>query len=179
MNIQNPILIENVLNQIDYDNLISSIPDPKSLEYQNGFSRYIASEKSLPILKEISIKLVPIARKIFKSENLLPTYSLFAHYEGPDASLYRHKDDNACTYTLDLCVYQKEIWPLFVEGVPYSLKPNQALAYYGNDQEHWREDFPNPSNNNVAMVFFHFAEPDHWYFVEGPEYLETHIRKKK
>jgi hypothetical protein len=29
---------------------------------------------------------------------------------------------------------------------------------------HWREDFPNPENQKVAMIFFHFVEPDHWWF---------------
>jgi hypothetical protein len=51
--------------------------------------------------------------------------------------------------------------------------PNQALAYYGNDQLHWREKFPNPEKNHVAMIFFHFAEPDHWYFTKGPDYLRV------
>lgn len=42
---------------------------------------------------------------------------------------------------------------------------------------HWREEFPGSKDDHVAMIFFHFAEPDHWYFVEGPNYLYTHIRK--
>jgi hypothetical protein len=47
------------------------------------------------------------------------------------------------------------------------------LAYYGNDQLHWREEFPNPETNHVAMIFFHFAEPDHWWFTKGVEYLQV------
>jgi hypothetical protein len=27
------------------------------------------------------------------------------------------------------------------------------------------------------MIFFHFAEPDHWYFKKGPSYLKV-IRKE-
>jgi hypothetical protein len=77
-----------------------------------------------------------------------------------------------------MCVYQVEPWDLFVDDKPYTLYPNQALGYYGNDQLHWREKFPNPENNHVAMIFFHFAEPDHWYFTKGPEYLYTNIRNK-
>jgi hypothetical protein len=75
-----------------------------------------------------------------------------------------------------MCVYQKHPWELWVEGKPYALHPNQALAYYGNDQEHWREAFPEPETNHVAMIFFHFAEPDHWWFTKGPSYLDV-IRK--
>jgi hypothetical protein len=76
-----------------------------------------------------------------------------------------------------MCVYQTEPWDLWVENKKYTLYPNQALAYYGNDQLHWREKFPNPGLQHVAMTFFHFAEPDHWYFTKGPNYLQV-IRKE-
>jgi len=177
MILKSPQLVENVLDKNDYKDLISNLSDYKTFEYQGGFSRYVAGEGRLPILKTLSEKLIPVARKYFESETLLPTYALFSHYEGPEASLYKHKDDNACTYTLDMCVYQGQPWDLFVEGIPYTLLENQALAYYGNDQMHWREEFPNPENNHVAMIFFHFAEPDHWWFTKGAGYLEV-IRGK-
>lgn len=170
-----PLLVNDVLSSEDYEVLTNAVSNPKSFEYQKGFSRYVVADNSLPILKKLAEKLIPVAREAFGSETLLPTYTLFAHYEGQDPvpSLYKHKDDNACTYTLDMCLYQTEPWDLWVENKNYTLYPNQALAYYGNDQEHWREKFPNPETNYVAMIFFHFAEPDHWFFTEGPEYLQV------
>lgn len=170
-----PQLVNDVLSIEDYEILTKAISNPKSFEYQESFSRYIVADNTLPVLGEIAEKLIPVARKAFGSDILLPTYTLFAHYEGQDPapSLYKHKDDNACTYTLDMCVYQTEPWDLWVEDKNYTLYPNQALAYYGNDQMHWREDFPSPETNHVAMIFFHFAEPDHWYFTKGPSYLDV------
>lgn len=170
-----PLLVNDVLSTEDYAILTNAVSNPKSFEYQGGFSRYVVADNSLPVLGEIANKLIPTARKAFGSDTLLPTYTLFAHYEGQDPapSLYKHKDDNACTYTLDMCVYQTEPWDLWVENKNYTLYPNQALAYYGNDQMHWREEFPNPESQHVAMTFFHFAEPDHWFFTKGPEYLEV------
>lgn len=170
-----PLLVNDVLSKEDYQRLRLSLENPKSFGYSAGFSRYCIDGNGLPILNELADKLIPIARKAFNSEGLLPTYTLFAHYEGqdPEPSLYKHKDDNACTYTLDMCVYQVEPWELFVEDKAYTLYPNQALAYYGNDQWHWREKFPSPETNHVAMIFFHFAEPDHWYFTKGPDYLRV------
>lgn len=172
---KDPLLVNDVLNTEEFTKLAHAVSDPKSFEYQAGFSRYVAADNRLPVLGEIAEKLIPVAREAFGSETLLPTYTLFAHYEGKDPapSLYKHKDDNACTYTLDMCVYQTEPWDLWVEDKNYTLYPNQALAYYGNDQMHWREEFPNPGSQHVAMVFFHFAEPDHWFFTEGPEYLQV------
>lgn len=170
-----PQLINNLLSNEDYSRLVASLGDPKKFGFDPGFSRYCVGDGGLPILKELLDKLTDTAREIFNSKTLLPTYALFAHYEGqnPTPSLYKHKDDNACTYTLDMCVYQKEPWDLFVEDKPYTLYQNQALAYYGNDQWHHREIFPNPETNHVAMIFFHYVEPEHWYYTKGPEYLEV------
>ena len=170
-----PILVDSLLNDEDYSRLLQSLDNPKSFGFDPGFSRYCIGDGGLPILGELADKLTETAREIFNSKTLLPTYTLFAHYEGqdPEPSLYKHKDDNACTYTLDMCVYQNEPWELFVEDKAYTLYKNQALAYYGNDQMHWREKFPNPETNHVAMIFFHFAEPDHWWFTKGVEYLQV------
>jgi hypothetical protein len=173
--LKTPIIVSDLLNSEEYQKLLTAVENPKRFEYSPGFSRYCTADAGLPVLKEIFYNLTSIARKTFDSETLLPTYALFAHYEGqdPEPSLYKHKDDNACTYTLDMCVYQVEPWDLWVDDKNYTLYPNQALAYYGNDQLHWREKFPNPETNHVAMIFFHFAEPDHWYFSKGPDYLEV------
>ena len=172
---KDPLLVNDILSPEDYAILTNAVSNPKSFEYQEGFSRYVVADNNLPLLAELANKLIPTARKAFGSDTLLPTYTLFAHYEGQDPvpSLYKHKDDNACTYTLDMCVYQNESWDLFVENKAYTLYPNQALAYYGNSQMHWREEFPNPETNHVAMAFFHFAEPDHWYFTKSPSYLRV------
>ena len=172
---KDPLLVNDVLSSEDYRILTNAVLNPKSFEYQEGFSRYVVADNNLPLLAELANKLIPTARKIFNSDTLLPTYTLFAHYEGQDPapSLYKHKDDNACTYTLDMCVYQNEPWDLWVDNKNYTLYPNQALGYYGNEQFHWREKFPNSETNHVAMIFFHFAEPEHWYFTKGPEYLKV------
>ncbi len=171
--VKDPMLVNSVFNETDFLRLTSLFKDPKSFEFQDGFSRWVAADNRIPELQHYAYLVTPLARSLFDSPTLLPTYTLFSHYEGPDARLHKHKDDNACTYTLDMCVYQKTPWDLYVEDVPYTLQPNQALAYYGNDQEHWREDFPNPETNHVAMIFFHFAEPDHWFFTKGFGYLNV------
>jgi hypothetical protein len=172
----NPLVINNFLGEEDYSNLLNSVKDPKKFEYQEWASRYIIGDNNVKFLNELANKLVPKAREVFKSDKLMHTYTMFAHYEklgNIEPSLYKHKDDNACTYTLDMCVYQVEPWDLWIEDKNYTLYPNQALAYYGNEQLHWREKFPNPDTNHVAMIFFHFAEPDHWWFTKGPEYLSV------
>lgn len=130
-------------------------------------------------LKYFHNMLTEFAREYFEEPDIQPSWCLLSLYEGENAKLWKHKDDNACTYHVNLCVLQKTPWDIWVEGKSYRLMENDALMTYGNDQEHWREDFPNPENNIVCNAFFFYCKPDHWYFTEGPEYLYTHIRNNK
>lgn len=173
--IKNPIILKELFSKEDYKILRNYLFNlEKKIEwYDKGFGRYHYNDE---IIKKYLDKLIPIAKKVFESETLVPSYSLFSHYEGDNPNLFKHVDDNACTYTIDMCVYQNEPWDLWVNNVPYKLNENEALAYYGNDQEHWREKFSNPDSHYVAMIFFHFVEPDHWWITKGPRYIDV-IRK--
>ena len=70
------------------------------------------------------------ARSIF-GQDVKPTYALWVTYKGFKANLPRHIDDNACTYTIDLCVSHDVQWPIYIEGKELLLEPNQAAVYYG------------------------------------------------
>lgn len=168
--IKSPIIIDKVFSENDYSILNENLfkMEKRKEWYDDAFGRYHYSSE---LISDYSKKLIPLAKQIFESQSLVPSYSLFSHYEGDRANLFKHKDDNACTYTIDMCVYQNQPWDIWVDNNAYTLNPNQALAYYGNDQEHWREAFPDPKNQYVGMIFFHFVEPDHWYLTEGPDYI--------
>lgn len=172
MNVQEPKIINELFSKEDFATLRDYLykKEKSKSSYKKDFGRYSFYD---PLIDDYANKITPFARKIFNSETLVPSYSLFSHYEGSEANLWKHVDDNACTYTLDLCVYQSEPWNLWVENKAYLLQENQALAYYGNDQLHWREEFPNKDSQYVAMIFFHFVEPDHWYITKGPGYLDV------
>ena len=174
MNIKEPIIIKDVFNEEDYKILKDYLLNKEKVNYEKDFGRYVFTDN---LIDEYSIKLIPLARDIFESKNLLPSYSLFAHYEGEEASLFKHKDNNACTYTIDMCIYQNKSWDLWVEGRPYTLGENEALCYYGEDQEHWREPIPDSKDQKVAMIFFHFVEPEHWWYAKGSNYIDV-VRMK-
>lgn len=176
--LESPTVVDKLFLDTDFEDLKNIFTDVYSYEFDTSFKRYTKTDaEDIRFQKYVEIATRK-AREIFKSETLLPTYSLFSHYQGVKPQLSKHKDDNACTYTLDFCLYQTGTWDLYVEDKAYTLNPNQALAYYGNDQLHWREEFPYGGSDYVAMIFFHFAEPDHWYFTKGPSYLSV-IRKVK
>lgn len=125
-----------------------------------------------PMLQKYHEMLLPLARKIFKSDTLLPTNALFAEYTKTGATLGHHYDANACTYTIDLCFYESHPWPLFVDGTPFYYAENEAVCFFGEEQEHWRETL-NEENIKIGLAYFHYVEPDHWFFTEGPNYVEV------
>lgn len=172
INIKNPEVVKDVFSKNDFNVLKNHVIEEvaKKQNFEEVFSRYSLSTL---LIDDYAKKITPLARKIFNSNTLMPSYSLFSHYEGIGANLFAHKDDNACTYTLDLCVYQNTQWGVCVEGNEYFLEENEALAFYGVDQEHWRKDFPDPKNNKVGFIFFHFVEPEHWFFTKGSDYVDV------
>lgn len=177
-----PFVLDNVFTDEQFDELksrISSMCDENVIPYESAFGRYAVNpnDKIISPLAEYHELALLRARNIF-SKTLLPTYCLWVSYQGFRARLPRHVDDNACTYTIDLCVSRKTQWPIYIESQEFLLEPNQAVCYYGEDQYHWRESFPDPANNEVQMIFFHFAEPEHWFFTKGPSHMHevTRIR---
>jgi hypothetical protein len=155
-----PLIIKNVLSEMHYSELINNLPNAELGLYDWTRSRYMTETETTTKYAKL---LEPIAQEIFKLDNLIKSYSLFCKYFG-NASLEMHKDDNACTYTIDLCVRQTEPWGLWVENIEYILQPNEALCYLGNEQIHGRIPKQFGENGFVEMMFFHYVTPDHWFF---------------
>jgi hypothetical protein len=118
-----------------------------------------------------SKKIEPLAQEIFKDPSLKTTYSVYLDYNKPTSNLPPHRDNNACTYTIDYCVSAKTPWGVVVEGQEYIFEENEALAFMGGFDSHWRNEMPDPQNNRVEVIMFHFSPADHWYFTEGDDYF--------
>lgn len=149
-------LNNEVLNGLGYDDhgrkLIHSAADPVLLEYSN--------------------KLLPLVRAYFEDQTIEHTYSMYAEYSHQTIDLHKHKDLNACQYTIDIVVHQTEPWSIWIEGVEYSLDENEAVLFCGEQQEHWRET-REYNADVIGVIFFHYADKNHWFFTEGPEYVEV------
>jgi len=181
--VKDPFVVKDILSKEDLQSLQKHTMNLwiHSPAYEPGFGRH--QYHGNPEVDRIHKNLTQLARDKFGSQTLMPSWALLSVYEGDQAKLHKHVDDNACTYHIDLCVFQKDPWALYVEvdgeAVPFTLEENEGLFMYGSDQLHWREEFPNPKTNLVANAFFFYCEPDHWIFKYGPDYLHTHIRKDK
>lgn len=174
-----PKKIDNLFNDERFERVKDAlISQAENYKWDSTFGRKTIMHWEQPLLQIYNNFLISTAREIFNNNTMIPTYSQYIEYSGKTANLFHHVDNNACTYTIDVLIHQKTPWALWVAGEEFFLEENQGVAYMGNDQEHWREDFPDPENNVVGMALFHFAEPDHWYFTEGPEHVFQKIKKQ-
>ena len=165
-------LVKNVLSPEDFNRLRMHFKNNPTLDSMgtDEFGRKLLNDKVEPILKEYSEMLLPKVREYFGTNTCLPSYSLFAEYSDETITLDKHKDANACTYTLDLVLYQGDPWALYIEGKPYTAYPNEAVMFMGEKYEHWRETLYTNSDK-IGVIFFHYVEPDHWYFTKGPDHI--------
>jgi len=171
-------LIKNVLSPADFDRLRMHFKNNLILDSMgtDEFGRKLLGDQSEPILKEFSEMLLPKVREYFGTNTCVTSYSLFAEYSDETISLEKHKDVNACTYTLDLVLYQGDPWSLFIDGKAYTANPNEAIMFMGEEYEHWRETLYN-NTGKIGVVFFHYVEPDHWFITE-PKEKHDEIRRQ-
>lgn len=118
-----------------------------------------------------SKKIEPLVRTIFQDQTALPSYAIYLDYNKPTSKLPLHKDNNACTYTVGYSVSAKTPWPIIIGDKEFTVPPGSAVAFMGGHDDHGRPDMPDPENNRVEIVMFHFCPEDHWYFTEGPDYF--------
>lgn len=163
IDIKPPWIIKDFFPKNKYELIMKDINslDRNNWRYEKGHNRYIYNGS---YFDKLSLLYLDKAREAFNSKTLLYTYSIIALYNKESSNLRKHKDNNACTYTFDVCLYSKEPWPLVVEDKEYVLNNNEALCFYGEDQWHWRPEFK--KDNKVLMLFMHWAEPDHMFFQD-------------
>lgn len=176
----NPVILDNIFEDKDFKKLKNLIHSNKQdFIFDEQAHRFDFQHEDF--VTYFSKKLEPLAKEIFKDETLKTTYTHYSMYNHPLSNLIKHKDMNACTYTIDLCISAETPWGIWIEDKEYFLNPGQAIAFMGEDQEHWRGPFPDPYDNCVEMIFFHFAPEGHWWFVHGPQYkleLERQAKEK-
>ena len=92
-------------------------------------------------------------------QRVLPTYC-YARVYHKGADLKRHTDRPACEVSVTLNLGSDVDWPIFIktptgDEVSVSLKPGDAMMYYGCEAEHWREVF---DGEYCHQVFLHYVK---------------------
>lgn len=144
---------------------------PKTLDrFNTTLGRYNIRNNDLKKFAEKYI--TPLAREHFKNNEIVLSSVMLSEYDVKNANLPMHYDLNFATYSFNICVYQSEPWGLWIEEVEYILEENDAVAFNGESALHGRKKFPDHSGN-VAILFCHYVEPDHWFITKGPGYIQV------
>lgn len=92
-------------------------------------------------------------------ESVLPTYC-YARVYHHGADLLRHTDRPACEVSVSLNLGSDKDWPIYIKDpnnkeISVTLKPGDAMLYYGCEAEHWRETF---DGECCKQVFLHYVK---------------------
>lgn len=119
--------------------------------------------------EETEAEILEIAKKTFGSDTIRRAGFHTGRYQkqnGIKPQLWKHYDQSACQYSLDICIDKNIDWQLAVDDVYYDEQPNDCIVFCGNHQMHWRPEFPSEDEDKfVHLLFMQFAEPDHWAFT--------------
>lgn len=166
-----PVVLDELLSAEDHQKLKDLVNSDGHDKSWKDYTRDRGVKRYKELDEYFSKVIEPKARKLFGDPTLKGTYAAYLDYDRPTSKLPAHRDNNACTYTIDYCVSAKTPWGVVVEGEEFIFSEGQSLAFMGGYDSHWRDEMPDPENNRVQVVMFHFCPEDHWYFTEGPEYF--------
>jgi hypothetical protein len=60
--------------------------------------------------------------------------------------------------TVDIQMNSNLVWPVYVDGIPYTLKNNEALVFSGTHQIHWRPKIELQDDQYLDMIFCHLED---------------------
>jgi hypothetical protein len=153
-------IIQNVFN----DDQLSHINDILKKNEQNilldrpqfGRTRYDFKSKDLGI--DLILFLNKTAKKYNKNLNFIGCYysEYSLKYGTPELAI--HTDRTSATFTIDYQLDANIDWDVYVEGIPFSLKNNQAVTINVNSQAHWRPRKNFSEGEYLKMIYFHFAD---------------------
>ena len=166
-----PIYLDSVFSEEDLNKLRVLVSSDTFRKKWVDSDRDRSLRQYSELEEYFSSKLEPLAKTVFKDESLKSSYSVYIDYNKPTSELPKHKDNNACTYTIDFCLSAKTPWPIVIEDEEFIITENQALAFMGGHDYHYRPAMPDPETNRVEIIMFHFVPEDHWFFTEGKNYV--------
>ncbi len=113
-------------------------------------------DNNLP--KHLLAKIVSIAHKKNPSLEFLSAYLSEYNLKYGNPSLNPHFDTTQATYTIDYQLEANVDWRIFIEGIPFQLKDNEAIEINVREEAHWRPRRKFSDGESVSMIFFHFID---------------------
>jgi hypothetical protein len=170
---------EDVMEQIR--DTIRSLPANRREHHEvDGFGRVIVHDHE--VFTALQKTLLPLVSEL-ADEPLEPSYNFLSLYKSLGVC-QPHIDTPISKWTLDLCVDQSDVWPIYfsqvvpwpenasyagedwqarIKNAPeltfsaYELTPGDAIWFSGSSQFHYRESLASVSASGFCnLLFFHF-----------------------
>ena len=103
-------------------------------------------------------KLLPVVRKVFVNDTIIPNWQYLDIYAGPQAPQPPKNFSEDADYVVSLVLYQHFCWAVTIGEETFFLGENEGL-FFKADQAYVRSEFPDPFNNVLANAFFFFIQP--------------------
>lgn len=177
-----PKLMEDLLNEEQLTHIrsaISKIPNDELVKYELfSFGRMIAHDR--PEFLDLQHALTPLMSELIGMP-LEPGYSFLSLYNNLGICEL-HMDAPISTYTLDICIEQSDVWPIYVSKIVdwplhmdfpvdwqasvrdniqfnrFDMREGDALIFGGSNQWHYRDRIPRTYRQNFChLLFFHYV----------------------
>jgi len=111
---------------------------------------------------EIQDMLLHRAKQETKDESIEIIYNQIVKYKIKDGivpELKKHKDIAVGEWVMDIVLDATIDWPIIIEGEVFSNIPNSVTFIRGEEESHWRPDFPSENEEDyVLLLFVHLAD---------------------
>jgi hypothetical protein len=140
---------------------MNSIED---VRYGEEFKRYY---RVIFFPDEIKSILLEKAKEETKDDSLEIIYAQVVRYQiknGAIPELRKHKDSANGEWVMDIAIDATIDWPLIIEDEIFHNIPNSVTFIKGEEDFHWRPDFPSDKEEDyVLLLFVHLANKDSHY----------------
>lgn len=124
---------------------------------------------------EISNILLEKAKQETNNDSLEIIYNQIVKYRIKDGiipQLKPHLDMSVGEWVMDIVIDATVDWPLIIEGTSFSNITNSVIFISGEEELHWRDNFPSENEKDyVLLLFVHLANKDSEYVKRSKSVL--------
>jgi hypothetical protein len=146
------------------ESVYEKINDQKGFSYGKDCTRNYRITFLPENIQEI---LLNKAKQETKDNSIEIVYNQIVKYQIKDGiipQLRKHKDKAVGEWVMDIVLDATVDWPLVIEGKSFSNTVNSVIFIKGEEEEHWRPDFPSDNEEDyVLLLFVHLASKDSEY----------------
>lgn len=146
------------------ESVMEKINDQYGLSYGKDCTR---EYRIVFLSDEVQNILLEKAKKETGDDSLQVIYNQIVRYkikDGVSPKLQKHKDAAVGEWVMDIVLDCTVDWPLIIEGESFSNTTNSVTFICGEEEMHWRPDFPSENEEDyVLLLFVHLGNKDSKY----------------